>query len=204
VFISLVDGAHGPFHPDELEEIGVEALCTNRDMPLLPIGDFKPERGEPIARVQILAGPTKPRVSHPKGDTTWRLLGHLSLGYGSWVDENDRGGLPAVRELLRLYSHPDAVPAARKQIDSIIGFTSRSVAARLPRSAKGYVRGMELTVTGDEDGFEGSSLYLFGMVLDRFFAKGASINSFTETVLHSKQRGEIARWPPRAGFTPTL
>ena len=39
--------------------------------------------------------------------------------------------------------------------------------------------------------FEGASAFLLGAVLDRYFARHVSINSFTETVLRSESRGEI-------------
>jgi type VI secretion system protein ImpG len=42
-------------------------------------------------------------------------------------------------------------------------------------------------------------VFLFGAVLERFFAKYASINSFTETVLRTLQRGEIMRYSTRVG-----
>ena len=37
-------------------------------------------------------------------------------------------------------------------------------------------------------------------VLERFFRKYVTINSFTETVLSTQQRGEITRWRPEAGL----
>ena len=40
---------------------------------------------------------------------------------------------------------------------------------------------------------------ILGAVLDRFLAEYSSINSFTETVIASTQRGVIMRWPPRSG-----
>jgi type VI secretion system protein ImpG len=43
-------------------------------------------------------------------------------------------------------------------------------------------------------------VYLLGAVLERFFRKYVSINSFTETVLVTQQRGEIARWRPETGL----
>ena len=61
------------------------------------------------------------------------------------------------------------------------------------------VRGLELRVGFDESFFEGTGCYLLGAVLEAFFAKYVSLNSFTETVIHSQQRGEIARWMPRSG-----
>jgi type VI secretion system protein ImpG len=67
-----------------------------------------------------------------------------------------------------------------------------------------FGRGLEVTVTCDEGAFAGSSSFLLGSVLNRFFAKYASINSFTETVLRSQQRGEVMRWPIAAGQRSTL
>ena len=60
-------------------------------------------------------------------------------------------------------------------------------------------RGLEVTITFDEKAFEGSGLFLFGAVLDRFLAEYAPINSFTQTVIRSNDRGEVKRWPPRVG-----
>ena len=63
---------------------------------------------------------------------------------------------------------------------------------------------MEVTLECDEAAFEGTSVVLLGLVLERFFAKYVSINSFTETVLRSIQRGEIVRWPMTIGRRPTI
>jgi type VI secretion system protein ImpG len=38
-----------------------------------------------------------------------------------------------------------------------------------------------------------------GAVLDRFLARQAAINSFTEVRLSSISRGAIMSWPPRVG-----
>jgi type VI secretion system protein ImpG len=43
-----------------------------------------------------------------------------------------------------------------------------------------------------------------GAVLERFFAKYVSINSFTETVLRTVQRGEIMRWQARTGLRQAI
>ena len=67
-----------------------------------------------------------------------------------------------------------------------------------------FGRGLEITVLIDELAFEGASAFLFGAVLDRYFARHVSINSFTETVLRSENRGEINRWEQQWGARPTL
>ena len=63
----------------------------------------------------------------------------------------------------------------------------------------GAARGIEVTVTLDERAFEGSGAFLLGAVLDRFFAEYAAINSFTQTVIRTAERGEIMRWPRSHG-----
>ena len=62
-----------------------------------------------------------------------------------------------------------------------------------------FARGLEITATFDEDAFEGSSAFLLGAVLERFFAKYVSINSFTVTVVKTVDRGPIMRWQARVG-----
>ena len=43
------------------------------------------------------------------------------------------------------------------------------------------VRGLEIELHFDESFFEGTSVYLLAAVLERFFRKYVTINSFTET-----------------------
>jgi type VI secretion system protein ImpG len=62
-----------------------------------------------------------------------------------------------------------------------------------------FGRGIECALTVDESGFSGVSPYLFGLVLEHYLARHVSINSFTQTELHSMQRGRVARWPVRTG-----
>jgi len=54
-------------------------------------------------------------------------------------------------------------------------------------------------LTVDEEGFSGISPYLFGLVMENYLSRHAAINIFTETELHSMQRGVVARWQARPG-----
>ena len=65
-------------------------------------------------------------------------------------------------------------------------------------------RGLEITVTLEEDLFVGTGVFLLGAVLEQFFSRYVSINSFTETVIYTLDRGEIMRWPMRTGLRPIL
>lgn len=203
VFLSLVDAAQAPY-ASELKQLSLRTWCTNRDLPLhLALGqgatDFTLSTGAPVQSIRCLDGPTKPRPSWPEGDTTWRLISHLSLNYLSLVDTDERGGAGALRELLGLYANV-ADAAIEKQIEGVRSVASRPVVRRLPvEGPMAFGRGLGIDLTFDENAFEGTGIFLLGAVLERFFARYVSINSFTETTLHAAERGEVMRWPARSG-----
>ncbi len=208
IFVDLVDPTEAPHRP-QLKQLAVDTLCTNRDLTLhIPVGqqisDFVLDTGSPVVSVRCLAGPTPPRPSYAHGDPTWRLVSHLSLNYLSITDSANGGGALALRELLSLYGDASD-PIVRKQIDGVRSVSSQSATRRLPTSGPvAFGRGLEVTLTLDETAFEGMGVFLLGAVLERFFAKYVSINSFSETALKSVQRGEIVRWPARLGRRPAL
>ena len=132
------------------------------------------------------------------------MISHLSLNYLSLTDATDGGGASALRELLALYGDSgDAV--IRRQIEGVRSVASQPVTRRLPLPGPAaFARGTEVTLTCDETAFEGMGVFLLGAVLEQFFSRYTSINSFTETALHTVRRGEIARWPARLGRRPLL
>jgi type VI secretion system protein ImpG len=67
-----------------------------------------------------------------------------------------------------------------------------------------FGRGLEIRLTVDEIPFAGASAFLLGAVLEQFFARYVSINSFTQTVICTLERGEIKRWPARIGTRALL
>lgn len=201
VFIALVDGEHGAFR-SSLRNLSVSALCTNRALPLMlglsgEEAEFTEQSGAPIASVRCIVGPTPPRSSPVFGETAWGLISHLSLDYLSLL-RADGGGAP-LRQLLGLYADI-AGRAVHSQIDGLLDIEARSVVRPLPFPGPvTFGRGMEVTLLCDEEAFAGTGVFLLGAVLERFFAKYASINSFTETVLRTQQRGEVMRWAISAG-----
>lgn len=208
VYLSLVDAKAAPFRGD-LRELAVEALCTNRDLPLqMAVGrgatDFTLSASAPVQAVRCVAGPTPPRLSRAERDTSWRLISHLTLNYLSLVDGENGRGAAALQDMLKLYGDAND-PQVRKQIEGVLGVSSEPVVRRV--GAQGpiaFARGLAVTLTLDEAAFEGSGVFLLGAVMEMFFSKYVSVNSFTETIVRTRERGEIMRWLPRTGLRHLL
>ena len=162
--------------------------------------DFSLQAGAPVTSIRCLTGPTRPRPSVAHKDTAWRLISHLSLNYLSLIDKDQEEGASTLRQLLKLYSDTTE-PHIRKQVEEgLLSIKSTPIISPLVRGGPvTFVRGLELTLTLNESIFEGSSVFLFGALLENFLCRYVSINSFTETVVKTIERGEIIRWPARPG-----
>ncbi len=218
IFLSLREPADID-EDDRVRELSVRALVTNRHLTeQLPVGeagtDFYLSDNTSLP-LRCLAGPTTPRESimtmerrnrtaTPSGAIAWKLINLLSLNHLGLTDRSPQDRAGGLRELLGLFAGLSDVVTERR-IRGILGISSRPMTRRL-RQANGFnaARGIEITVKFDERAFEGNGIMLLGAVLDRFFAEYTSVNSFTETVIESAQRGIIKRWPPRAGNGESL
>ena len=202
-FVSIVDSAQRQL-ANPIRQIDAQALCTNRDLPIkLTFGqgrtDFLIEGGAPVDSVRCIAGPSYPRSSPAFGDTAWRLISHLSLNYLSLLDQEAQSGAQMLRDLLALYPDPNDSAAAR-QIEGVRSVGYKPVVRRMPTPGPiSYGRGLEIVVTLDDGAFEGSGIIALASVLERFFARYVSINSFTQMRVHSATRGEVKAWPVRTG-----
>jgi len=207
MYVTLVDMANAPW-PAGLGQLAVRAMVSNRDLPmLLPTGGsgvFHLPGGGPVARITTPVPPTRPRPTLAQGESAWRLISNLSLNYLSLVDTETGTGAEALRELIGLYA-PAGDRAVQKQLEGITRVESRPIVRRMSDGMLSTaVRGLEIAITCDEDYFEGSGPLLLATVLQRFFANYVSLNSFTETVLKTPQRGEVARWRPEKGLGAIL
>ncbi len=203
MFMSLVDMNFNPRVP-AAEVLNVKATCTNRDLPArLPFGgkdsDFEVEGTALLSRVRCLTKPTETIRPPQRRFAQWRLISHLNLNYLSLVS-SDKGTPDALQEILHLYNFDDS-SVTRKQILGITSVESKKVVRQIGgRVGTGFVRGLQTTITFDEEQFVGSGMYLFACVLDRFLALYSSINAFNQLEVRSTQREEsINLFPPRAG-----
>ena len=215
VFLGLVDSTAAPW-PGGLTRLDIDLLCTNRDLPLSlvlpPVGShFDAQTGAPLASVRAIGKPTQPRPSLLTGDApagsdaavSWRLVSHLALNYVSLLDAPAGGsggdGAAALRALLRLYAET-ADGAAARQVEAVRHVRASPVVRRLPGPGPiVFGRGLEVGLEVAERHLPDAGAFLLGAVLEAFFRRYVSLNSFTETVLSSEERGELMRWPARVG-----
>jgi len=206
-YVSLVDTQCAPF--DEVTRyLAVDTLCTNRDLALiLPPGGgsaFTLRIAAPVERIAMVRGPSRPRAPIGDEESAWRLISHLGLARQTLTDLDDTEGGERLRELLELHADP-ADAAMRRQIDGVRQVAFKPVVRRLPGAGPVmYGRGVQVELTVDDHAFSGDSPYLIGAVLEQFFARHVSINSFAECVLRSVQRGTLAQWPARIGRRPAI
>jgi type VI secretion system protein ImpG len=205
VFLSLVDARHAPYRED-LRQIAISAACTNRDLPnLLPGGGSTGQAGwsldaaGAIAQVRCITGPTRPHQRHGDGDIGWSLISHLSLNYLSIAGDDPARAAAALRGMLALYG-PTHDMGWAKQLDGLLSVQARQVVRRLPMGGPlTFGTGIEVVASMDDMAFQGSSAFLLGCLLERFFARHVALNTFSETVLRTVSRGEVMRWPARLG-----
>lgn len=203
IFLSLVDANSAPYS-SELRQLGIKALCTNRHLPIqMAVGigrsDFTMDLSAPVVAIRCLSGPNVPTPSQAEGRFSWRLISHLSLNYLSLLDAKGEEGAVALREILRLYADSNDRQTL-KQIEGLRKIRSGAVIRRVKTPGPiTFARGLEITVELDESAFEGTGVFILGAVLEQFFGKYVSLNSFTETIIRTQQRGEIMRWPAQMG-----
>lgn len=203
MYLSLVDRNEAPYSA-KLAQLSVEAICTNRDLPLLLAAGapnvFHLLEGGPFKSIETPVVPTRPRASPAHDGSAWRLISHLSLNYLSITDTALGGGADALREVVGLYAPADD-RTYQRQLEGLVSVKSRPIVRQMPDEVLSTaVKGLEVVLEFDESSFEGTSVYTLASVMERFLRKFVAINSFIECVLRTQQRGEVARWDPISGL----
>jgi len=214
MFLSLIGVERAEERGEAPVELSIRALCSNRHLPeFLPVGetgaDFRFIE-EPELKVRAIVPPTPPRepiltsISDRSkasfaGENAWRLINVFSLNHLGLVQNRAGDSGQALKDVLSLFADlTDSV--VERRIRGIRSVRSRPVSRRVrAMSGVAAARGLEVTVSIEEKAFEGSGVFLLGAVLDRFLSEYVGLNQFTQTVIHTPERKDIMRWPPRMG-----
>ncbi len=190
--------------PPLSETLSIDVTCTNGTLPeKIQVGDIsQPTDSSPELVEFTNITPPSSEVLPPLGSNLlWRLLAHLSLNYISLASTDN------FKSLLGLYLFPDnqdrsALIANQKRIAGIESIQSKGT----DRLVSGLLlRGREITCKARSDYFASQGdLYLFGSVLNEFFAVYASLNSYTHFILKETLSGDTFTWPAKIGERPLI
>ena len=208
VWLSFSDLAMKASQP-ATDVVTVNTTCTNRGLAATlpfgqPAGDLALEGAAPLRAIRCVTKPSKQLRPPLSGNAQWRLISHLSLNYLSLVGQGSDADPDMLREMLTVYDFGD-VPVVGQQIASIVNVSSQPAIRRIrTRHGSGVGHGLQTTIEFDEGLLAGSGAYLFSSVLDRFLGLYVSINSFSQLVATTRQRGVLKEWPPRSGHQALL
>ena len=199
MFLSFVDLKFNPALPPN-QIIYAQTLCTNRFLPEpIPEGThLQTEDSIPITQIICLDKPVPQVYSPTEGETLWRLISQLSINHLSLTA--GESSVTALKETLNLYAGPGS-SHRHHEIESIHSLTIKPIVRRIGNQAwRGFVNGLELTLTLKDRSQSGGSPFLLAAVLRHYFALQVSINSFIELKLQStEEKGDWMKWKPLSG-----
>lgn len=202
VFLSLADNRDYAFNSG-IQHLSVDAWCTSRDLPLMMPrdgeSDFLIEGFLPVNSIKLISKLTRPQAAVSEDRTLWSFLNQLSLNYLSLLNIDQEDAPVTLKELLMVFvsSENDLL---KKQIESITRIET-SIVNKVVRhyGVAAPVRGIKITVTLDEAQLGGIHPFLFGSVLNHYFQRLVSINSFIQLQIDTLQQGHMATWPTAVG-----
>lgn len=180
------------------ETLYAETLCSNRTWSeLFNIGqEFSVIGSSPIKKAKLLTRPTRYRAQRANHEHMFKVLSHLSLYYVSLTDP--KLAQDSLTSILNIYAGKDN-NIAQRQIESIEAFTAQNDLFPVKNGGwRGYYHGVNFQLTLYARKFEGSSMILFGSVLNQFLALFVHLNSFVRLELLVGNK-KVYEWKPLSG-----
>jgi type VI secretion system protein ImpG len=182
--------------------LGISTTCSNHNLPRqLFLGNVTPRlqfanESVSVADITWQIPPTAPTKPPLKADNQWRLVSHLTLNHIGLMAEDGS----AIRELLKVYDFTEK-PEMQMMVEGIVGIKTSQTTARLPnKQFNSFANGIEITVDVQESHFPQNQILLFGSVLNSFFARYCTINSFIKLVITTNNFSKVLhQWPPHTG-----
>lgn len=205
VRIALIDEN---FHPasTEVATLSLKLKVTNRNLPSRltygnPQGDLFVDGATAVKTANFLMKPTPSVRMGGRRGAHWRLVSLLSVSHLGLL----QGEATALKEVLQLHNFSNSRVIA-KQIASIRSLIATGSSCWIPGNPFNcLVRGTDVTVVLDDRDFVGTSIQLFGAVLERFFSLYAYVNSYVRLVIVSEHNSqELYRCEPRTGIVSLL
>jgi type VI secretion system protein ImpG len=186
-------------HQPVPETLSVKTLCTNGFLAeQLKINDIHciADRLPVLVAVRNLSAPNQTLLPPLNSDLLWRLLSHVNINHVPLTNTK------SLKELLNLYvfeteRNRKAEQVSKKRINGINN-VSASPANRIISGA--LFQGQHIEIEASEDHFSSEGdLFLFGCVLNDFFADYVSMNHFTSLTIKTMIHGDEYQWQTKSG-----
>ncbi len=184
-----------------LSSFYADTWCTNRHVAerMIEGALLFVDQDTPTTQIRCIRRPTQQVQPPLSGEQQWQFISALSFHHLNLL--NNPEGVAILRDILRTVSFSDSDSVLRN-IMSIRDIETKTIVRRvsLDDAWKGFVKGVQITVTFDRAYLEGRNPFLFGAVLDRFFSQLVPINSFSELIIKEvSATGICKQWKPRSG-----
>ena len=199
-FVNRLDQHKSP----RIEVASLHLTCSNGPLAdRLPVGSVDqgtPDTPQSVTFTNITGIASE--VQPPIGDNlTWKLVANLARNYGALTD------VDAIKTVISAYDFKAAQDTqARRRLELLLegldSFAS-SDGNTVLRGIPARVRNIELSLNESKIGGEGE-LFLFGSVLDAFFAGYAGINMLHQFSVRGTETSVSYKWPARTGTARTL
>ncbi|MBK5543475.1 type VI secretion system baseplate subunit TssF [Pseudomonas sp. TH04] len=177
--------------------LSISLLCTDGPLPeSLHPGDLNQPMDNTPARVTLrnIRGITPCHPPKYQDRLLWRMLSQLNANHFKLLDAD------YLKSLLKLYL-PSADEGGQDANNRRINGIEKVVATHERRFINGLpIEGTVVHLECRGDHFLGAGgLYLFGVVLDEFFAGSVAVNSFVALNLYDSVNQETLAWPAKIG-----
>lgn len=196
-YIKLAFDPNTPIANNEI--LKAKLICSNGNQAdKLHTGDIGvPTSNTPeLATFKNITSPTTSRKIPLDGDMLWQLISHLSLNYLSITDST------TLKSILQQYISPDAKAKSQRLLNEkkIEAITEVKIKREERLFNNAFVHGQNIVVTVKPENFASiGDRFLFGSILDKFFASTAAINVYSEFVMEDFFSGEVIKWPAQLG-----
>ncbi|WP_047607528.1 type VI secretion system baseplate subunit TssF [Rahnella aquatilis] len=173
--------------PDEtlaLSLIGTNGCLPRKTLQSILLDQLAGTVQAPV-RVRNLCQPSMPCYPPNHNRFHWKLLSQLGSSF-LWIMDDAE----VLRNTLDLYDWTDN-DTHRRRLDGIVAVTHH----RLEYWKRGLQRGVDIEVTLNAEHFAGEGdVWLFGSLLNRFFAQYADMHLFNRLTLILQPTGHCLRW----------
>ncbi|WP_283011885.1 type VI secretion system baseplate subunit TssF [Cronobacter turicensis] len=172
------------------ETVSLRITGTNGQLPRRALQSSLLDRCERVVQTPVsvrnLCKPTLPVWPPAEDRFHWRVLSHLGSGFLNMMSSAE-----VLRGTLALYNWQEDELNNRRL--EAIQQVEHHLIQRFEQGC--LLRGLDIEVTLDSNGFTGEGdVYLFGELLNRFFALYADMNQFNQLTLIVQPEGKCIRW----------